>query len=104
VSERDLPAPESCETVDPFDCQITFADWIATAGCYEDVVNVTLGALDHAIPGKNGLPRVLVTSRLRFSRDFGRKLHALLGDILGINPESPPSPPEPAPVPKNKLN
>ena len=103
-SEKDLPSPQRPEIVDPLGVQISFADWVVTAGCFENVVNITLGAIDHAIPGSNGLPRVAVTSRLRLSRDMGVRLYDLLGNILGINPEGAPSPPEPAPVPKNKLN
>lgn len=102
-SKEELPpaAAERPEVVDPLNCQIAFADWIVTSGCYESVVNLTLGAIDHALPGGNGLPRIVVTSRLRFSRDFGLRLHNLLGNVLGVAAPSTPSPP---PVPKNQLN
>lgn len=103
-SERELPSPQRPEVVDPLHCQIIFTDWIETAGCFENVVNISFGAIDHAIPGSNGIPRVVVTDRLRFSRDVGVRLHAMLGTILGINPENAPSEPEPSPIPKNKLN
>jgi hypothetical protein len=103
-AERDLPSPQRPEVVDPLNCQVAFADWIATAGCYENVVNITFGALDHAIPGSNGLARVIITSRMRFSRDVGLRIYDMLGNILGISPESAPSTPDPAPVPKNRLN
>ncbi|HME83255.1 MAG TPA: hypothetical protein VKG91_01570 [Roseiarcus sp.] len=103
-SKEDLPSPQRPEVVDPLNCQIAFTDWIVTAGFYENVVNITFGAIDHAIASGNGLPRIIVTSRLRFSRDVGIRLHELLGTILGVNPENTPSTPEPAPIPKNKMN
>ncbi len=103
-SKEDLPSPQRPEIVDPLNCQVAFTDWIVTAGFYENVVNITFGAIDHALPGSNGMPRIVITSRLRFSRDVGVRLHDMLGNILGIVPENAPSTPEPAPVPKNKLN
>jgi hypothetical protein len=102
-SESDIPAQKP-EVVDPLDCQVTFADWIATVGCYDNVANITFGAIDHAITGSNNLPRIIVTSRLRFSREFGVRLHKVLGNVLGINPEGEPSEPEPTPIPPNRLN
>jgi hypothetical protein len=104
-SKKNLPpaAAERPEVVDPLNCQVAFADWIVTAGCHENVVNLTLGAIDHAILGDNGQPRIIVVSRLRFSRDVGLRLHNLLGRVLGVTPPSAPSTPD-TPVPKNQLN
>ena len=104
-SKEDLPlTPQRPEVVDPLNCQVAFTDWIVTAGCYENVVNITLGTIDHAISGSNGIPRIMLTSRLRLSRDTGIRLYEVLGNILGVAQENPPSDPDPAPIPKNKLN
>ncbi|MGC2786062.1 MAG: hypothetical protein WA397_19975 [Roseiarcus sp.] len=104
-SEEDLSLTQQRpEVVDSLNCQFTFTDWIVTAGCHENIVNITLGTIDHAVPGSNGLPRIAVASRLRFSRETGVRLYELLGNIIGVAQESPPSEPDPTPVPKNKLN
>ena len=104
-SKEDLPITQQRpEVVDPLNCQTTFIDWIVTAGCHDNIMNITFGTIDHTILGGNGLPRIVTTSRLRFSRETGIRLHELLGNILGVAQESPPSEPDPTPVPKNKLN
>ena len=101
---ENLPVQEQPEIVDPLNCQVVFTDWVVTAGNIENVVNITLGTVDHAIRGSNGLPRVVVTSRLRFSHDMGVRIHRALGDILGVNPKGAPGASEPTPVPRNQLN
>lgn len=101
---KNLPIPEQPEIVDPLNCQVAFIDWIVTSGHLENVVNVTFGTIDHAIRGSNGLPRVVVTSRLRFSREMGIRIHRALGNALGVSPEGEPGVSEPAPVPRNQLN
>ena len=101
---ENLPVQEQPEIVDPLNCQTVFADWIVTSGHIENVINVTLGTIDHAIRGSNELPRVIVTSRLRFSREMGVRIHRALGIALGISPEGAPSGSEPPPVPRNQIN
>ena len=97
---ENLPVQEQPEIVDPLNCATVFTEWIITSGNIENVINVTLGTIDHAIRGSNELPRVIVTSRLRFSREMGVRIHR----ALGITPEGAPSGSEPPPVPRNQIN
>jgi hypothetical protein len=82
---EELPAaPERPEIVDPNNIPIVFTDWFITGGQNEGVINVALGAIDHSLnlPGAK-FGRVVVTSRLRLTKEFAARLHKVLGDILG---------------------
>jgi len=99
--------PQLPEVVDPRDIQTLFVDWIVTGGVHENVVNLTLGVIDHALKrSEDDLARVVVASRLRCSRDFAVRLHAFLGTLLGVTP--PPqedrNEPSPTPPPAARLN
>jgi len=93
--------PQLPDIVDPLDIQTLFIDWIVTGGMHENVVNLTLGVIDHALKrSEQDLARVVVASRLRCSREFAQRLHAFLGTLLGVAPppqedrnEPPPTPP-----------
>jgi len=103
MAEEELPAGTPAqlpEIVDPHNVPVTFVDWFITAGEYEGVFNVAFGTIDHALKRpEDPLARVIVASRLRLSREFAIRMHKMLGDMLGINPqggksgEGPPSPP-----------
>jgi len=95
------PAPQRPEIVDSHNAPVIFVDWLVTGGMFNDVINVTLGAVDHSLKRSDeDLARVMIGARLRFSRAFGLGLHRALGDILGLEPrkdetgQAPPSPPK----------
>jgi hypothetical protein len=94
------------DIVDPHNVPALFVDWIVTGGSLENVVNVTLGTIDHSFAHSGDPARIMVTSRLRFSREFAARLYRSLGEILGLPP--PPSseqgPEEPRPPPRNLIN
>ena len=49
-AEDDLSiAPKSPEVVDTKGAPITFVDWFITGGMFENVVNVSLGTIDHSL-------------------------------------------------------
>ena len=103
MAEVELPsgAPAQLpEVVDPSNVPVTFVDWLITAGEHEGIINVSFGVIDHALKKpEDPLARVMVASRLRLSRAFATRMHLMLGDLLGINPQSdksgegPPTPP-----------
>ena len=104
MAEKDLPTNPTPEIVDPSNVPVTFIDWIITAGEFEGVVNVVFGTIDHALKKpEDPLARVIVASRLRLSRDFATRIHAALGNILGITPDNQSSQAPPVP-PKNLIN
>lgn len=99
MSEENLSATPQIDIVDPDEIRVCFVDWILSAGQSDGVVNVALGTIDHSLRKTDDLPaRIVVASRLRFSRAFAQRLHSLLGDVLRENPDAPP------PAPSNKLN
>ena len=66
--------PQLPDIVDPLDIQTLFIDWIVTGGMHENVVNLTLGVIDHALKrSEQDLARVVVASRLRCSREFAQR-------------------------------
>ena len=94
--------PQLPEIVDPLNIQSLFVDWIVTGGLHENVVNLTLGVIDHSMKrSEQDLARVVVAARLRCSREFALRLHTFLGQLLGAAPpphdegrnEPPPTPP-----------
>ena len=106
-ADEELPvASQRIEVVDPHNPPAVFVDWIVTGGSNEGVINVTLGSIDHSLKmNDSDLPRIVIASRLRFSQEFGVRLHAMLGRILGLPPVADEQAPEPAPViPKNMVN
>jgi hypothetical protein len=88
------------EVVDPTNVAVTFVDWFITGGEHENVINVSLGTIDHSMKKpEDQLARIIVASRLRFTREFAARLHMVLGNILGINAPNdtsnePPIPPK----------
>jgi hypothetical protein len=104
MAEEELPPGPPAqlpEIVDPTNVPVAFVDWFITGGEHEGVVNVALGTIDHSLKKpEDPLARVLVASRLRFSRDFAIRLHTVLGNILSDNPkghdpgQGPPAPPK----------
>lgn len=71
------------QIVDPHNVRIEFVDWVVTGGSFEEVVNITLGAIDHSRrEPDNPYSPVVVGSRLRMSRAFAERLHQFLGSIL----------------------
>ena len=105
MAEEDLPAGPPAqlpEIVDPTNAPITFVDWFITGGVHEGVVNVALGTIDHSLKKpEDPLARVVVASRLRFSRDFAARLHTVLGNMLSDNPKANAPGQEPPTPPKN---
>lgn len=90
--ERSPNARKRPEVVDPYNCPPLYVDWIVTGGASEGVINVTFGALDHALKtSDDDIARVMVAARLRMSRDFAGRLHRMLGDILGAGQGAPPT-------------
>jgi|SRR5580692_1414436 hypothetical protein len=93
--------PQLPDIVDPLNLQALFVDWIVTGGMHENVVNLTLGVIDHALKrSEQDHARVVIAARLRCSRDFALRLHGFLGTLLGVAPppqhdrnEPPPTPP-----------
>jgi len=93
--------PQLPDIVDPLNVQALFVDWIVTGGMHENVVNLTLGVIDHALKrSEQDLARVVIASRLRCSREFALRLHTFLGTLLGVTSppqedrnEPPPTPP-----------
>jgi hypothetical protein len=108
MSEEDLTpaAPiQRPEIVDPHNVQAVFVDWFITGGTFEGVINVALGTIDHSMKKSNEEPaRIVVASRLRLTRDFASRLHAVLGDVLGIPPPEGTEPPPPVMPPRNTIN
>ena len=106
MAEENLPAPaQRPEIVDQNNVPVVFVDWIITGGMHDGVVNITLGTIDHAILGaSDGLARIVIGARLRFSRGFAVRLHKVLGDFL--EPSAAPSEPQQPPpsLPKNMIN
>lgn len=105
-ADEKLPAAQGPEIVDPANPPALYVDWVVTGGVYEGVVNVTLGSIDHSLKKSDDeLARVVIASRLRFSRDFGVRIHTVLGRILGLPTATTEQPPEPSPaLPKNMIN
>jgi hypothetical protein len=104
--EKELPvAAQRPVIVDPFNAPPLFVDWVVTAGMFENVVNVTLGSIDHSMKRDDAeMAQIVIATRLRLSREFAIRLHESLGRILGL--QAPPddnAPPAPNP-PKNMFN
>ena len=91
------------EIVDQVGADIRYVDWLASGGVYNDMVHVSLGALDRAVrDGKVEGARVIVSTNLRMTRSFAEFLHKTLGNMLGqAAPEGTPPPQAP---PKNMIN
>lgn len=90
MSDEHLPVrPKQPKVVDPHHVETAFVDWLVTAGAYDGVVNLTLGALDHAfaIP-PDGLADAVITSRLRMSMVTAERLYNVLGGLLGKEPQA----------------
>jgi len=103
TTKDDLPAAQTPPVVDPHNIQTVFVDWIVTGGMFENVVNITLGTIDHSLKNNPGdMPRVVCAAHLRMSRDFAERLHAALGSAIHPD-QGQPNPPQ-TPPPKNKLN
>lgn len=103
-SDGDLPADQGPAIVDPHNLPALYVDWFVTGGMFEGVVNVTLGSIDHSLKKSDDeLARIVIATRLRFSRDFGLRLHMMLGRILGLSPDEEAPKPQPSP-PKNLVN
>jgi hypothetical protein len=101
-AEENSPPVKQPEVVDPFNAPPLFVDWIVTGGVQNNVLNLTLGTIDHSMKGPDDeLPRIMIGTRLRCSRDFAIRFHAFLGEVLGLTPPpsgeagaaSPPRPP-----------
>lgn len=104
MSEKDdLKSPSAVnalEIIDPRGVHDLFVDWIVTIGAFEDVVNLTLASVDYGVrKSSEKVDRTVVAARLRFSKPFAARLHAALGNVLGLNAgEQAASPP------KNMIN
>jgi hypothetical protein len=98
-----LAVAQRIETVDPHSLPIVFVDWIITGGMHNNVVNVTLGTLDHSQERTpDDMPKAVVAAQLRFTRTFAEGLHRMLSDLLAVQ-TSEPAQQNPAP-PKNRIN
>jgi hypothetical protein len=106
--ESNAPAtPQSPEIVEPSPVPIVFTDWIISAGAHDGIVNIALGTIDHSRKrSEEELARVVVASRMRFSREFAYRPYILLGDFLGFpRPEAEGGTQPPPPTPqKGMLN
>lgn len=91
--ETKMPATQQGpEIVDPSEVDIVFADWVISTGIHNGVVNLALGTIDHSRKASEAdMAKVVVAARLRFSRDFGIQLHAMLGRMLGLSSEDEPT-------------
>lgn len=98
------PASQNPIIVDPNNVPVTFVDWFITGGEFEGVINVALGTIDHSMKkSPEDWARVIVASRLRFSREFAMRLHTVLGNVLGITPVDD-NPGQGQTPPKNRIN
>jgi hypothetical protein len=105
VSDKDSPPTKRPDIVDPHSVQSVFVDWIVTGGMFENVINVTLGTIDHSMKRTDAdMARVVVASRLRCSREFGLRLYIALGNILGLPPASGVAPQDSPKPPSNLIN
>lgn len=88
--------------VDPHQIPVLFTDWLITGGVYENVMNLSLGVMDHTSRESvdDNFP-VAVTAKLRFTREFGLNLHRWLGSNLGLT--TPEGEPQQKP-PKSQIN
>ena len=105
--EPEVPAnDQGPRVVDPHHVETLFIDWLVTAGLFENVVNLTLGVIDYSSRIRpDEAPNAVVASRLRFSREFAIRLHAMLGDVLGLPPPAgQETPREPQKPPRNMIN
>jgi hypothetical protein len=102
ADEQKRPRPQ---IVDPHNVQAVFVDWIVTGGTFEGSLNLSLGTIDHSMkPADEDLARVVVASHLRMTTEFALRLHAALGNLLGIAPAEGFTPPPEPQAPKNTLN
>ena len=102
--EDDLMTPKRLEVVDPHNAPIQFVDWIVTGGMFQNVLNVTLGTIDHSMKESNEeSARVVVATHLRMPREFATIVHTTLGNILGLNPDQTGTP-TPSVPPQNTIN
>ena len=68
---------------DPCNIKTEFVDWIASAGHFEGVVNLTFGAANYAIAtADQPLAPVVLSHKIRMSLDFAKRLHLALGNII----------------------
>src|SRR5947209_4369728 len=110
MSAKDDLAPagtKAPEVVDPFNAPVLFVDWIVTGGISENVVNMTLGTVDHSLRRSDDeLARVLVATRLRCSREFALRLYHALGSLIGVQPQPADAGQNQAPprTPSNLIN
>jgi hypothetical protein len=93
------------EIVDPRNAPVLFVDWIVSAGMFEDVVNLSLGSIDHSfVQAETDVARIIIATRLRMSKPFAIRMHRAIGQALGLPLSAGEEQGEPPYPPKNLFN